>query len=61
MSKTILFIDGENLLHKVEEIIEKESKGNGLVKAIEIDFNKLFTKLQIYPLTSRIVPIPAQQ
>ncbi len=42
MSKTILFIDGENFLHKIEEISEKESKSKGLPKAIEIDLNKLF-------------------
>mgnify|MGYP001580592007 CR=1 FL=1 len=24
MSKTVLFIDGENFLHKIEEIIEKD-------------------------------------
>lgn len=44
MSKNILFIDGENFLHKVEEIIEKESKGKGLAKAIEINLSKLFEK-----------------
>lgn len=44
MLKTILFIDGENFLHKIEEIIEKDSKGKGLAKAIEINLNKLFEK-----------------
>lgn len=42
MSKSILFIDGENFLHKIEEVIEKESKGKKLFEAIEIDLNKLF-------------------
>lgn len=44
MSKNILFIDGENFLHKIEEIIEKESKSKGLVKAIDIDLKRLFKK-----------------
>ena len=44
MSKDTLFIDGENFLHKIEEIVKKESKGKGLAKAINIDLNKLFKK-----------------
>lgn len=44
MSKIILFIDGENFFHKVEEIIDKEFKGKGLPKAIDIDLKRLFEK-----------------
>lgn len=41
---TTLFIDGENFLHKIEEVIERQAKGKGLTKVIGIDLNKLFAK-----------------
>ena len=44
MSKAILFIDGENFLHKIGEVIGKEAKSKRIVKAIDIDLNKLFEK-----------------
>lgn len=43
MSKTVLFIDGENFLHKVEEVLEKVSKVKGFPETVNIDFNKLFS------------------
>lgn len=41
MSKTILFIDGENFLHKIEDVLKKESKAK-FSETVSIDFNKLF-------------------
>lgn len=43
MSKTILFIDGENFLHKIEDVLKKESKGQGFPETVNLDFNKLFS------------------
>lgn len=43
MSKNILFIDGENFLHKIEDILKKESKSKGFPKTVNLDFNKLLT------------------
>ena len=37
MSKTVLFIDGENFLHKIEEIIEKESKEKERIRLAILD------------------------
>jgi uncharacterized LabA/DUF88 family protein len=42
MAKCVLFIDGENFLHKVEEIINLNSKVKKEVHPEEIDFDKLF-------------------
>lgn len=41
MSKTILFIDGENFLHKIEDVLKKES-GSKFTETVNLDFNKLF-------------------
>jgi len=41
MSKIILFIDGENFLHKVEDVLKKESKAKGFPETVNLDFNKL--------------------
>lgn len=41
MSKCILFIDGENFLHKVEEILKKEKVNKTKVDLTSIDLNKL--------------------
>ena len=41
MSKCILFIDGENLFHKVEEIL-KEGIDKAAVDLASLDLNKLF-------------------
>ena len=43
MSKAILFIDGENFLHKVEDVLRAESKTQISSKAVDLDFNGLFS------------------
>ncbi len=43
MSKTILFIDGENFLHKIEDVLEAESKARGVADIVNLDFNKLLS------------------
>lgn len=43
MSKAILFIDGENFLHKIGDVLEKESKIKGFPETVNVDFNKLFS------------------
>lgn len=43
MSKIILFIDGENFLHKIEDVLKKESKAKGFPETVNLDFNKLFS------------------
>ncbi len=43
MSKTILFIDGENFLHEIEDVLKKESKEKGFPETVNLDFNKLFS------------------
>ena len=43
MSKTTLFIDGENFLHKIEDILKSESKSKGFAGSVNLDFNKLFS------------------
>lgn len=42
MSKCILFIDGENFLHKVEEVLKEEGLDKSKVDLALIDLNKLF-------------------
>jgi hypothetical protein len=42
MSKCILFIDGENLFHKVEEILKEEGIDKAAVDLASLDLNKLF-------------------
>lgn len=42
MAKCILFIDGENFLHKAEEILNKEAKDKSIINTANIDFDKLF-------------------
>ncbi len=42
MSRTILFIDGENFLHKIEEVLEKESVRFHKDEIVNINFRKLF-------------------
>lgn len=41
MSKCILFIDGENFLHKIEEVFRKEGIDKKKTELVEIDLNKL--------------------
>ncbi len=42
MTKSILFIDGENFLHKVEEVLKKERIVKDTLDLALIDLNKLF-------------------
>ena len=42
MSKTILLIDGENFLHKIEEVLEKKSVKFDKDEIVDINFKKLF-------------------
>lgn len=42
MSKCVLFIDGENFLHKIEEVLDKESKDKQTKDITNINFNNLF-------------------
>ena len=42
MPKSVLFIDGENFLHKIEEVLKKESVKFDKDQIAYIDLNKLF-------------------
>ena len=42
MSKTILLIDGENFLHKIEEVLRKESVKFDKYEIVNINLKKLF-------------------
>lgn len=42
MSNCILFIDGENFLHKVEEVIGKEQAVRDSDRIVSVDLDKLF-------------------
>jgi hypothetical protein len=42
MSKCILFIDGENFLHKVEEVFKAEGINKSKAELAPIDLNELF-------------------
>lgn len=42
MSESILFIDGENFLHKVEEVLREEEIDKHAVDLTLLDLNKLF-------------------
>jgi len=42
VSKRILFIDGENFLHKVTEVLKEEGSDKTKVDLASIDLNKLF-------------------
>ncbi len=41
MSKTILFIDGENFINKIEEVLKEEKTDKRKIDLSTIDFNKL--------------------
>ena len=54
MDQTVLFIDGENFLHKIEDVLKKYPKGSKIDIA-SLDFNKIFKKpLQEYKITRKI-------
>lgn len=44
MVKTMLFIDGENFINKIEEVITSKSAKKHKIDIASIDFNKLFDK-----------------
>ena len=44
MSKTILFIDGENFIHKLEDVIKERKLDKNKIDLAGIDFNKVFDK-----------------
>ena len=55
MSKTILFIDGENFLHKIEEVLEKESVKFDKNEIVDLNFKKLFeSPLKDIRVTSKL-------
>jgi len=54
MEQTILFIDGENFIHKIEDVLKKYPKGRK-VDIASLDFNKIFKNpLQEYKITRKI-------
>lgn len=44
MPKTILFIDGENFINKIKEVIKSRGTKKNQIEITSIDFNKLFSK-----------------
>lgn len=55
MSKIILFIDGENFLHKIEDVLKKESVKFRKDQIVNINFKKLFDPpLKGVKVTSKI-------
>ena len=55
MSKCILFIDGENFLHKVEEVLKEEGINKATVDLASIDLNKLFKgPLKSFKISAKI-------
>ena len=55
MSKSILFIDGENFLHKVEEILKQEGTNKNKGTLVLINLNKLFEEaLQGFDISRKI-------
>lgn len=55
MSKIILFIDGENFLHKIEDVLKKESVKFRKDQIVNINFKKLFeSPLKGVKVTSKI-------
>ncbi|MFZ5365866.1 MAG: NYN domain-containing protein [Patescibacteria group bacterium] len=55
MSKCILFIDGENFLHKMEEVFEEKGIDKATVNLASIDLNKLFREaLKSFTISRKI-------
>ena len=55
MPKCILFIDGENFLHKIEEVLKQEKTNNNKDTISLIDLNKLFKEsLQGFDISRKI-------
>ena len=54
MNQTILFIDGENFLHKIEDVLKTHPKSSK-VDIASLDFNKIFkVPLYEYKITRKI-------
>ncbi|MBI5123766.1 NYN domain-containing protein [Candidatus Roizmanbacteria bacterium] len=54
MDYIVLFIDGENFIHKIEDVLKRHPEGNK-VDVASLDFNKIFRgPLQEYKITRRI-------
>lgn len=45
MGKCVLFIDGENFLHKLEEVLKESLQNKGILHTVNVDFDKLFNKV----------------
>lgn len=45
MSPCVLFIDGENFLHKVEDVLKRKGFNKSKIDLAQVDFNKLFKDL----------------
>ena len=55
MSKTILFIDGENFIYKIEQVLKKEGIEKHKIDLALINFNKLFKEaLKEFTLSRKI-------
>ncbi|MBI2595583.1 NYN domain-containing protein [Candidatus Daviesbacteria bacterium] len=55
MSKCILFIDGENFIHKIEEVLKQEGINNNKKDLALINLNKLFKEaLQGFDFSRKI-------
>jgi len=56
MNQTILFIDGENFLHKVEEVLKKERVELKKINLTKISLNFLLKKtLKTYKMSRKII------
>lgn len=56
MSKCILFIDGENFLHKVEAVLKEEGIDKNKTDLSLIDLNKLFAEpLRAFTISRKII------
>lgn len=55
MSKSIMFIDGENFLHKIEEVLEESKIDKSKIDLASIKMNKLFSEsLKRFGITRKI-------
>jgi uncharacterized LabA/DUF88 family protein len=55
MEQTILFIDGENFVYKIEEVLKRKSIKKESVDITSLDFNKLFElPLKDFKITRKI-------
>lgn len=55
MSRTILFIDGENFINKIEDVLESKNIRNKQIELATLNFNKLFEKpLQEFKILRKI-------